>query len=375
MRIWISLLMILLAVPAWADPESQKKLQRLEKQLSLSAEQKSKLEAQEVQLNQELSALRQKLIAATTAADKSSAALLELENNLNDLEGAAARRSEQLITQRESLAHTLALLQRMAITPTNLYLFSSQPLLNRLHTDVQLRALLPEIQRRADELAASVTDLRELRRKLEAQKKSVVSERASYARKAQDLQKLVEQRNARLKETRAATTALTERLDRLGRDAKDLHDLVERLESEPEETSRTKTVNLPAGALRRLPLSAPATIRFGEKDNFGTLSNGITLRPRAGAPVAAVASGRVAFAGPFRGYGRILILKHNGDFHSVVAGLAKVSVEVGDRVAAGELLGHMPESAAVPPELYFEVRHNGTPVDPLGAVAQRLTKG
>jgi septal ring factor EnvC (AmiA/AmiB activator) len=73
-------------------------------------------------------------------------------------------------------------------------------------------------------------------------------------------------------------------------------------------------------------------------------------------------------AGPFRGFGQLVILKHDASYHSVIAGLGSVNVAVGDKLSQGEPIGAIANS----PEagLYFELRKNGKPVDPLGQNGQ-----
>jgi murein hydrolase activator len=378
-RLATYLLAVALALPALTALASgtEERLQKVEQQLSASEKKHSQLLAERAALDKEMPELQAKLIAATAQADKASAALQELEDNLADLEGTAARRSAQLQEQRTSLSQTLALLQRLAITPPEVQLISPTPPLDRLHTNLQLKVLLPEIKTRTDELAASVRDLRSLRKRLEAQRSKVQREQQSYSRQSAELDALLEQRSARLVQSRAQSTALVGRMEKLTSEAADLRELLNKLEQDQpavaDDTPTPKLIALPATAAKRLPLSAPALVRFGQTDSSGSRSNGMTLRPRPGAMVAAIAKGRVAFAGPFRGYGRMVILAHSGGFHTVVAGLEKVNVAVGDAIAAGEPLGQMPASRSPAPELYFEVRKDGSAIDPLGKAAAQLT--
>jgi septal ring factor EnvC (AmiA/AmiB activator) len=98
---------------------------------------------------------------------------------------------------------------------------------------------------------------------------------------------------------------------------------------------------------------------------FGGASQGVTLAPRAGAQVVAPAAGRVAFAGPYRGYGRIVIVEHDSGWTSLVTGLARTDVEVGERVVAGGPLGITGQRN---PTVTLELRRDGTPVNPLDFV-------
>ena len=74
--------------------------------------------------------------------------------------------------------------------------------------------------------------------------------------------------------------------------------------------------------------------------------------------------GQVMFAGPFRGYGHILIIGHGDGYHSLLAGLDRVDCSVGQWLVAGEPVGAMPEGTEKP-RLYLELRHNNQPINPL----------
>jgi septal ring factor EnvC (AmiA/AmiB activator) len=121
----------------------------------------------------------------------------------------------------------------------------------------------------------------------------------------------------------------------------------------------------------RLPLPAEGRIvkRFGLRTDpeLGTQirSNGITVRAPFGAPIHAVADGRVLYAGWFRGYGRILIIDHGQGYYTLVAHASELLRRVGDSVHAGEEIARVGDSGSLEgPILYFEIRKEGKPVDP-----------
>ncbi len=112
-------------------------------------------------------------------------------------------------------------------------------------------------------------------------------------------------------------------------------------------------------AAYRLPAPGRILIRFGAVDAHGIVSRGITLRPVSGAPVVAPGSGRVAYAGPYRGYGDVLIVEHGRGWTSLVAGGRLVGLETGAQVARGQPIGTATGA------LLVELRHHGQPVDVL----------
>jgi septal ring factor EnvC (AmiA/AmiB activator) len=99
--------------------------------------------------------------------------------------------------------------------------------------------------------------------------------------------------------------------------------------------------------------------------NTVTVQKGVDIRAPAGAEVRAIAPGRVAHAGWFRGYGNLVIVDHGDGFHSLVAHLASMNTAMGEEVEAGTLLGTVGDSGSLKgPYLYFELREGGRPVDP-----------
>jgi septal ring factor EnvC (AmiA/AmiB activator) len=118
-----------------------------------------------------------------------------------------------------------------------------------------------------------------------------------------------------------------------------------------------------------LPAQGPITVAFGRvvnpKFNTVTVQNGIDIEAPAGAPVRAVAPGRVVHAGWFKGYGNLVIVDHGEGYHTLVAHLASMRTAMGEEVDAGDALGTVGDSGSLKGAyLYFEIREKGRPVDP-----------
>ena len=111
-----------------------------------------------------------------------------------------------------------------------------------------------------------------------------------------------------------------------------------------------------------LPVTGRLLAGFGESPQGLPRSRGIVLAVRQGAQAVAPAPGRVAFAGPYRGYGSIIIIEHDGGWTSLITGLAQLDIRVGDRLVRGSPLGI---TGAGRPVLTLELRRNGVPVNPL----------
>ncbi|MFZ1742752.1 MAG: peptidoglycan DD-metalloendopeptidase family protein, partial [Pontixanthobacter sp.] len=114
--------------------------------------------------------------------------------------------------------------------------------------------------------------------------------------------------------------------------------------------------------LFQLPVTGRTVAGFGETGTGGIRTTGVSLQPRAGAQVIAPAEGRVAFAGAYRGYDKIVIIEHPGGWTSLVTGLARADVAVGEELVAGAPLG---VAGVDTPVVTLELRRDGTPVNPL----------
>ncbi len=101
-------------------------------------------------------------------------------------------------------------------------------------------------------------------------------------------------------------------------------------------------------------------------------SNGIVISNSSGTPVVASASGTVAYSGSgLRGYGHLVIVKHNASFLSIYAHNRKLLVKEGQSVKQGQKIAEMGNSDSKQVGLYFELRYNGQAVDPAGNLPPR----
>jgi lipoprotein NlpD len=107
--------------------------------------------------------------------------------------------------------------------------------------------------------------------------------------------------------------------------------------------------------------------------NFDEAKNkGISIAGRIGDPVVAAADGRVVYAGAgLRGYGNLIILKHNNTFLTAYAHNQALLVREDQAVRRGQKIAEMGSSDADRVKLHFEVRRQGKPVDPLGFLPKR----
>lgn len=117
----------------------------------------------------------------------------------------------------------------------------------------------------------------------------------------------------------------------------------------------------------RLPVGGAIAGRFGApRPEGGTTWKGLFIRAAEGAEVHAVAAGRVVFSDWLRGFGNLIIVDHDDDFLSVYGNNQSLLRQVGETVRAGEALATVGNSGGNPESgLYFELRYQGQPFDPM----------
>jgi lipoprotein NlpD len=123
--------------------------------------------------------------------------------------------------------------------------------------------------------------------------------------------------------------------------------------------------------LPKAPANAPSALKWTWPTDPSSAPRrvpgaGILLSGRVGQDVRAASSGRVVYTGSgLRGYGNLIIIKHGENLLSAYAHNREMLVSEGQEVALGQLIAHMGEGAPNTPVLYFEIRRNGKPVDPM----------
>jgi lipoprotein NlpD len=127
---------------------------------------------------------------------------------------------------------------------------------------------------------------------------------------------------------------------------------------------------VPATGAAKSPLITSALSWAWPTDRLSTpqpvAGGGILVPGRVGQDIRAASSGRVVYNGSgIRGYGNLIIIKHGENLLSAYAHTREPLVHDGQEVALGQVIAHMGEGAPQKPVLYFEIRRNGKPVDPL----------
>ena len=250
-----------------------------------------------------------------------------------------------------------------------------------------LATMLPEVERRTASLRAEIVRSKALQEQARLALKQLRAGESEWRQRRLGLAALETRQRLASRSVSGIADREAERALALAERARDLDGLAEDLGKAG--ALRAELAALPGPVLRPAqPLSAqvapetapasstpggPASLcPAGDRAAGGGLwrnlrkaaarSRGIALAVRQGAQAVAPAPGRVAFAGPYRGYGSIVIIEHAGGWTSLITGLAQLDARVGDQLVGGSPLGI---TGAGRPVLTLELRRDGVPVNPL----------
>ena len=362
-----------------------------------SAETEAALKREIEQFGADRRKLNQDLIDTAGRLRGVEANIAATEARLKTLDDNELNIHKSLDGRRALIGEVLAALQRIGHRPPPALIASPEDALQSVRTAMVLGAVLPEMRHEVEALASDLTELLSVRKTIAAERDQLNAEVAALGSERTRMTALVEERQKQLAEREKALEAERANASNLARQVDNLKDLIARLEQSLDPAIRdsreaARSDSRPALSAFRdpgrltpaiafvslrgqvpIPVNGVKLKEFGAPDGLGGLEKGLSIATRAGAQVTAPADGWVVFAGPFRSYGQLLIINVGNGYHVLLAGMDRISVDLGQFVLTGEpvaVMGNGSHIAAIlatgssQPVLYIEFRKDGVPVDP-----------
>jgi septal ring factor EnvC (AmiA/AmiB activator) len=337
--------------------------------------------------------------AATAERDQAAKALAEeqalaakVQQAQADIIAATARialvdrlltdQQQKLAVQQGPIARLVAALCSLAQRPSAVAVMQPGSVADLVHVRAVLGSTLPLVQARTAGLRGELDRTRRLRADALLAAQSLTDSRRRLESNRIALARLEAEHRLKSQSLSRGALAESDRAIGLGERARDLVDQM-RVTGDAAATARalaqlpgplprpTQPGEIPPGAPPwatasapwRLPVAGKLVTGFGEVSDGGVTARGLTLAVAGEADVTAPAAGKIVFAGPFRGYGNVVIIDHGGGWTTLVSGLGALAVKLNQPVGQGALIG-----AAQPGEdrrVTVELRRKGRPVDPV----------
>ncbi|WP_246789949.1 murein hydrolase activator EnvC family protein [Bartonella taylorii] len=363
---------------------AHKALVEIRQNISLSRERVIFLTRQVERLKNDQRALSDALIKAAKAERAATNDIVEREEKLKKMIEKQAQIYQSLKNNRAEFAEVLALLERMGLNPPPALMVRTEDALASVRSSVLLGAIVSQMQKKIQVLTASLKELTNLRHSItteyaalktkmqnqvEQQKRLelLLDEKAKLQKKSEEELTEQQQKNIILAKKAQSLEELILELDRQSKLSSDVSVQVQKnlqLLEQANFESRKGSLLFPVAGKKIQHMNSSSQItRFGEM-----------IETEAAAVVISPADALVAFAGPFRSYGELIILNVGNGYHIVLIGMSRINVTQGQFVLAGEPLGTMGKQfiansvaldiGKTTPMLYIEFRKQGKPVNP-----------
>ncbi|MBP5399675.1 MAG: peptidoglycan DD-metalloendopeptidase family protein [Alphaproteobacteria bacterium] len=344
-----------------------------------------------------------------------------IEDQTSNMEKEVLKLQEELKTLQESfsaedknLIGTLYALQNLALKPTEALFVQPLEPVEVVRSAMLLRETVPFLADQANRIKKKLNEISEKKQSIEKQLVKIAANKTNLEKEPAQMRKLMSQKSDKNKQLKSQTQETQKKIKQLAEQAKDIKELLDKLEKERQawlkmererreqkqreqeeleayrreneglqKTADTKSddlIKFKAGAITETVtgfskakghLSKPArgsiAVSYGEETSKGVMSKGISIATRPQAQVISPYDGAVIFAGPFRGYGNLIIIEHGEGYMSLLAGMASIDCEVGQMLLAGEPVGQMPNNSN--DHLYVELRKDNKPIDPRAWIA------
>ena len=386
-----------------AIKQREQELEATRAQQKNAAELQEKLKADIAAIGQDRSKLNQQLIDIAAQVRGVETRIGDAEARLRPLDSREQQIRGSLDSRRSEIVEVLAALQRAGRRTPPALLVRPEDALQSLRTAMLLGSVVPELRARAEKLASDLTELVTLRKTIATERDRLAVDRDKLKEDQIRLAALVDERQRKQSSIEKDMEAEGARAIALSRQVDSLQGLIAKMEQDLKSAAKAAaTASLqgaPAtlngkpnvGALKdparqspaiafasakglfAMPVNGVKIREFGGSDGAGGVEKGISLATRAGAQVTTPCDGWVVYAGPFRSYGQLLILNAGGGYHVLIAGMERISVNIGQFVLTGEPVATMGTTSQVAsilattasqPVLYVEFRKDGTPIDP-----------
>jgi len=330
--------------------------------------------------------------AAAAAIQASEARIAAAQAQVVIVDRLRAAQRARLAERQGPIVRLTAALQTMARRPAALALVQPGSVDDMVHVRALLGSTLPEIRARTAGLRAEVARGDALRRQAEQAVAELRHQQRQLETDRHALARLEADQRRRSQGLIDDAMAEQDRVIAMGEKARDITQLIADLGDQAD--IRMRLASLPGPRLRppipgqappppaelaalaaaanappsyRLPVLGRLVAGMGEISQSGVRAKGLTLAPARGAQVVSPAVGRIAYAGPFRGYRGIVIIDHDNGWATLITGLAGLGVRVGQQVIQGSPIGTAENRD---PRITVELRHNSAPVDILPIMAR-----
>lgn len=346
--------------------QKKKDLGDVKKEISVTRKREKEIRGKESSILGNLNSLETELYKKTKELKQMEGQLAQIRERLRQTRGQIAMLNIGLERTREELFSRLTALYKMGRTPPETILLTSQSFPDLLKIDKYFRVILHSDARLVETYQYQVALKERYQDELTRDQRQWERDISEVEKKKAEIQGIRKEKQALLRSIQNQKVVYQKLIKELEERAKNLQTLVRKLEREKSLLSYGKAK--PENFKGRLtpPVNGKVISLFKERGQ-----NGIEIQAAMGTEIRAVLPGKVLYADWFKGFGNIVIIDHGDHVFTVSGYCSELLKKAGEEVAQGEAIGLVGSAGSLKgPSLYFEIRHQGKPQDPMDWISQ-----
>lgn len=368
----LSLILSMLLLTVWLTPVSaqtsiqqqRSRLEQIQQRLDEVRAKARQLKVRERRAVSQLTALQQRLERTQVQLEDSQYRLNRTKNRLKQTEKALEQAKVKFDRQQE--AASVRLREIYKHRQTNLWeaLLTAPDLgefLTRYHYFKHVTRQDAQVLFDLDRQMAEITHQK---RKYDEQIQEIASITQTISNRRREVQQNTREQSSLVAKLRSERAAYEQAAEQLERDSRQIEAMIRRMTAQRKKTPRTGSGKF------LMPVSGRLSSNFGPRKHpiHGVVKrhNGVDFGAPQGTPIKAAEGGVVLYAGWYGGYGKIVMVDHGDDLVTLYAHTSRYVVKEGQKVQRGQVIAYVGSTGlSTGPHLHFEVRRNGTPVNPI----------
>jgi len=369
-------------LPGQGLAEQRSALEQAESEADIAKRRAERLQLRAEQAEASADKAKRRVEAVAAQIQATEARMTATKARISIIEQLRARQTSRLVERQQPIARLTAALQQQSRRPAALALVKPGSINDLVHLRAAMASITPQVEALSVDLRADIDRTQALRERAQIAADALRSQQTQLDEQRRQLALLETRRRSNARDLAGNARLQEDRAIALAEDARSINQLIGRIEDSAE--LREQLAALEGPVLRSgqavgqngaaidqsnapkkkpvyvMPVAGQVVTGFGEVSTSGISSRGITLKVPLNAQVTAPSGGRIGFAGVYLGFGQIVIIEHDAGWTTLLTGLARIGVSVGDEVDQGAPLG---QAIGDSENMLLELRRKGKPVD------------
>lgn len=364
----ISLIFSMISLSAFSYEKAD--LKKVQQEISKHKKISSSLAKEVKSTDKALKDIQSKSIKLAKSLQKNEKGISKIKEDLKDLSASINIKEMQLDRNEKNSRAILSSIRRISSLPTDGFVIASDDPQRIINTRVLLNSILPKLINQAKRLNNDIKDI-------ESSKLDVLSKQKQMKELSISKEKEMAEIKSLLKKKKHFKSKLTNKqkrerqeLNKLAKRASSIKDFIKKLQqrkitAKPSTKPSKKVTKKKQEAIKfsgkkgNMPIAGKIVLGYGKKNAQKVTNYGWEMKGNKNGLVTCPIKGEVLYSGEFGSYDNIVVFDNGNGYNLLLAGMGKVGVNVGDKVASGEPVGFLKST-----RLYVELRKNGKLINP-----------